>query len=304
MGVWLFLIARIQYARQMRIDLHRTFSEYTDASPDDEAEMLKIFLDRQTDGLTWADLHERPLTVVLGEAGIGKTFEFENEVERLRATGTAAFFLALNQLSDSESWNRALTGDESAYAAWTASDAPGYFFLDAIDEARLKSHADYKRALTVVQAALGPHLSRVRIAISSRVTDWASHGVRAQVEAHLAKPLERALATRGASLDQPLPPDDGSASLHESSRAGTPVEPFVVALDPLSNAEAHRCAGAFLLEEPEQFWAAVDDGDYGFMASRPLDLEWMTRLWNQRKALGLLIHFQNWAIWGRVHVEI
>ena len=49
----------------MHIDLRRTFSEYTDASLDDEAEMWKIFLDRKTDGLTWTDLHERPLTVVL-----------------------------------------------------------------------------------------------------------------------------------------------------------------------------------------------------------------------------------------------
>ena len=276
----------IQYACHMHIDLRRTFSEYKDASPDDEAELWKIFLDRQTDRLTWADLHERPLTVILGEAGIGKTFEFENEVDRLRAAGKAAFFLALNQLSGADSWDLALTGRQGDFANWAASDAPGYFFLDAVDEARLKSHADFERALTVVQNALSRHFSRAHIAISSRVTDWASPGVRAQVQTHLAKPIERALPPRGGTSEQPVPLDEAAADLLESGRGGTPVEALVVTLDPLSNAEAHRCAEAFGLADATEFWQAVGEGDYEFMASRPLDLKWMVGLWNQRKTLG------------------
>ncbi|MFI7720525.1 hypothetical protein ACIAM6_19375, partial [Acinetobacter baumannii] len=64
------------------------------------------------------------------------------------------------------------------------------------------------------------------------------------------------------------------------------VEAFVVALDPLSNAEARRCADAFALQDVELFWSAVEDGDYEFMATRPLDLHWMVSLWNQQKTLG------------------
>lgn len=247
--------------------------------------MWKVFLDRKNDGLTWTDLHEKPLTVVLGEAGIGKTFEFENEVIRLRAAEKAAFFLPLNQLSDAGSWDLALTGHKHDYAAWEASDALGYFFLDAVDEARLKSHADFERALTVVQHALSTHFSRVRIAISSRVTDWSSPRVRAKVEACLAKPIERALATRVAS-EQAISLDDALTVLLPAGSDSPKVEASVVALDPLSNAEAHRCAEAFALEDPERFWMTVEDGDYEFMATRPLDLKWMVGLWNQRKTLG------------------
>lgn len=248
--------------------------------------MWKIFLSLKNDGLTWTDLHERPLTVVLGEAGIGKTFEFENEVTRLRAAEKAAFFLPLNVLSDAGSWDLALIGHERDYATWAASDAPGYFFLDAVDESRLKSQADFERALTVVQHALSAHFSRVRIAISSRVTDWSSPRVRAKVEACLAKPIEQALATRVAS-EQAVSLDDALTVLLPATNGDSPkVEATVVALDPLSNAEAHRCAEAFSLESPERFWMAVEDGDYEFMATRPLDLRWMVELWNQRKTLG------------------
>jgi len=34
------------------------------------------------------------------------------------------------------------------------------------------------------------------------------------------------------------------------------------------------------------FWGAVEDGDYEFMATRPLDLSWMVNLWNAKHSLG------------------
>src|ERR1700751_4861170 len=133
----------------MLVDLHRSFSEYASASTDSEDEDWGAFLGLRKGGPAWSDRHARALVVVLGEAGIGKTIEFKHEVARLTAEGKAAFFLALNQLQDSGSWTLALTGCDDAYAAWAASTTPGYFFLDAVDEARLRSHADFERALTL-----------------------------------------------------------------------------------------------------------------------------------------------------------
>jgi hypothetical protein len=109
----------------MLIDLHRTFSEYASASTDGEDEDWGAFLGLRKGGHSWSDLHEKPLVVVVGEAGIGKTIEFKYEVARLTAEGKAAFFLPLNQLQDSDSWTLALTGCDDAYAAWAASTALG-----------------------------------------------------------------------------------------------------------------------------------------------------------------------------------
>lgn len=116
----------------MLIDLRRSFSEYASASTNGEEEDWGAFLGLRKGGQAWSALHEKPLVVVIGEAGIGKTIEFKQEVARLTAEGKASFFLPLNQLQDPDSWTLALTGCDDAYTAWTASTALGYFFLDAL----------------------------------------------------------------------------------------------------------------------------------------------------------------------------
>lgn len=268
----------------MIIDLYRTFSEQKDASADGNDLDWSEYLDRRKGRKTWTDLHEKRLVVVLGEAGIGKTIEFQSEVGRLREAGKAAFFIPLNQLSDAGSWSLVLNGHEMEFDAWAASDEIGYFFLDSVDEARLTSHADFERALAVVQRALGSNLTRVRVAISSRITDWSMPGVRTAIGVRLSKPIERAIAAK-AEVEAPLMPDSPTVVVPAVGAAPS-EEPFVVGLDPLSNSEARRCAAAFGLQDEEQFWTAVADGDYEFMATRPLDLRWMVVLWNQRTSLG------------------
>lgn len=246
----------------MIVDLHRTFSEHTDSATDnDDQDWSQFFLGQRQGHKTWTDLYEKRLTVVLGEAGIGKTIEFQNEVGRLQASGLAAFFIPLNQLSEADSWQLALTGRDTEFADWIAGDEIGYFFLDAVDEARLRSHSDFERALTVVQRALGSNLDRVRIAISSRVTDWSIPGVRSVVDARLVKPIERALAAK-APAEAPLTSPNSLTVAVPAVGAAPSVDAFVVGLDPLSNSEAHRCAAAFGLQEGDQFWLAVADGDY------------------------------------------
>ena len=269
----------------MIVNLHRSFSEHTTAATDSDEQDVSLFFDQHQGRLTWTNLHEKQLVVVLGEAGIGKTIEFQNEVNRLLAANQAAFFLPLNQLSDAASWQMVLTGHNAEFAAWAASEELGYFFLDAVDEARLKSHSDFEKALKVVQRELGQNLARVRIAISSRVTDWSTPGVRSAVATLLAKPIERALATKDAAETLPPSPDSNIGAV-PAIDVGKPVEAVVVRLDPLSKSEAHRCATAFGLEDEVRFWTAVADGDYEFMATRPLDLRWMVELWNQRRSLG------------------
>ena len=269
----------------MIVDLHRSFSEHTTAATDSDEQDWSQLFDQRQGHLTWTDLHEKPLVVVLGEAGIGKTIEFQGEARRLRCTGKAAFFIPLNQLADVDSWRLVLIGHDAEFDAWASSEELGYFFFDAVNEARLKSHAEFEKALMVAQRVLGPNLARAQIAISSRVTDWSTPGVRSAVETYLAKPIERALAAKKAA-ETPFTLPDSTIAAAPSVGTAPLVNAFVVGLDPLSNSEAHRCATAFGLEDEEQFWGAVADGDYEFMATRPLDLRWMVELWNQRRSLG------------------
>lgn len=267
----------------MIIDLIRTFSEYRESSSNDED--WSRYLDYRQGSRSWTDLRKYPIVVVLGEAGIGKTIEFQREVERHRSAGQTAFFIPLNQISDAESFQLVLTGHEAEFDEWVTSDELAYFFLDAVDESRLKSHSDFEKALSVVHRALGTNFARVRIAISSRITDWSTPEVRLAVDVRLTKPIERVRAAK-AAVGAPSTAPESLTVVTPAPNAEPPMEAFVVSLDPLSNSEARRCAAAFRLEDEQQFWIAVSEGDYEFMATRPLDLRWMVVIWNHRRSLG------------------
>lgn len=267
----------------MQIDLNRTFSVPHD-SPEGDSEDWSRYFGQGKNSIGWEDLHERPVTVVVGEAGIGKTFEFKNECLRMQSTKKASFFVALNQLVDTESWQRALVDQEAEYAQWRSGTEIGFFFLDAVDESRLKGQAAFGNALIVVRRELSDHLARVRIVLSSRWTDWNIKGVRSCVEKHLTKPIE--VAQRAAEVQtEPDFGEEGNDALPQPS-ATEKVEPYVVSLEPLSKAEATRFADALGVVDVDAFWGAVEDGSHEFMATRPLDLQWMVALWNARRSLG------------------
>lgn len=265
----------------MQIQLQRTFGEYTEPQlGDDEVDWHEYFGSKRG-RLTWKDLHQKQIVVVLGEAGIGKTVEFQMEAQRLTTAGRPAFVLPLNMLRTRDDWPLALGDMLERFSTWETSTDEGFFFLDAVDEARLQSHADFTRALSIVRSTLAPNVARVRIAISSRVTDWAAPDVAASVATQLLQPFNEAVVRANAELT----PVAEHGTVAESSGASV-EELFVVTLDALSREEATRCSRYFGLQDEVAFWTAVDDGEYGFMASRPLDLRWMVDLWNKRKALG------------------
>lgn len=268
-----------------QIDLLRTFSiakDYTEDSDD-----YLHYFGRRTDNnqLTWKNLHEKPVTVVVGEAGIGKTIEFKNEVQRMRQSGKFAFFIPLNELDEVASWELAFELARPAYERWKSSLEEGYFFLDAIDEARLTDHAAFKKALAITLANLKQHLDRVYIAISSRWTDWLIDDVRATVNDLLVAPIATARRTAKMLPDDEFSEEPPSVQVKEQAGEEEP-ETFVVKLEPLARSEANRLAEAWSVTDPHAFWAAIDDGQYDYMASRPLDLRWMVTLWNQKHSLG------------------
>lgn len=267
----------------MLIDLHRTFS-VPHESPEGDSEDWSRYFGQDKNKIGWEDLHERAVTVVVGEAGIGKTFELKNECLRMQSKKKASFFVALNQLVDTESWKRALVGQEVEYTQWRSGAEIGFFFLDAVDESRLKGQAAFENALSVVRSELSDPLARVRIVLSSRWTDWNIEGVRSCVEKHLTKPIQA--ARRAAQVQtEPNFGADGNDTL-ALPPATEKVEPYVVSLEPLSKAEATRYADALGVVDVIAFWGAVEDGGHEFMATRPLDLQWMVALWNARRSLG------------------
>lgn len=87
----------------------------------------------------WPDLFEMTPLVIIGEGRSGKTREFEEQVEMLRASGSDAFFLPLERLHDENLESAMLPEDVMAFERWKQSPtAVAYFFLDALDELWLR----------------------------------------------------------------------------------------------------------------------------------------------------------------------
>lgn len=63
----------------MPTELSRTFS--SERNPQNDDQDWSAYLGLTKGKLTWKNLHDKPLTVVVAEAGIGKTVEFELEVQ-------------------------------------------------------------------------------------------------------------------------------------------------------------------------------------------------------------------------------
>lgn len=231
--------------------------------------------------LSWSDLLKKRLVVILGEAGIGKTYEFQNRVKTLAAEGKAAFFLPLNQLDVPNGFRQALVEQSDRYERWLKNDEAGRFFLDAVDEARLNSPVALDRAVLAIRQALGPHLKRVSLYISSRITDWSVPGVQDVVRQHLLKPLIPA-----AAADTLIGAPTVKAVEIEKPAAAAATDLEVFTLDPLSVEDAKKLAQAFGATPIDAFWRQVEEGDYEFLATRPLDLQWLAARWKQTQALG------------------
>lgn len=269
---------------RMRIDLTRSFSTPSDGNED--AEDWLLYFRKSKSQYEWPTLHKHRVVVILGEAGIGKTLEFQNEVDRLQRNKQAAFFIPLNQVLDAASWALVISHLQPQLEHWEKSTDIGYFFLDAIDESRLTNHAAFERALRVISTALRPTLSRVRIAISSRITDWAVESVRDSVRTYLTGPIAEAIVANDPDTVEIVDGSGLRSNIVIQETPPDPVDAFVVSLDPLSLPEARKLADEFGVLDSANFWEAVEAGDYEHMATRPLDLGWMVNLWNRDRNLG------------------
>lgn len=248
------------------IELGRTFRELSLKSGDsDEVDYRLLGFGK---GLSWADLLNEHRTVILSEAGAGKTEEIRHAAQTLRHEGKPAFFLRLEHVADD--FEIAFEeGSLKEFDAWLASDEEGWLFLDSVDEARLREPKDFERAIRKIGSRLAAALQRTHVVLTSRGTAW--------------RPVtDLRLCQQHLKYVGPTREDDDA----QAETSGERHSFKIVALDDLGSEQVQIFARAKGLADPRPLVDAIERADAWSMAARPDDLSELVEYWTAHKRIG------------------
>ncbi|MGM9514231.1 hypothetical protein ACS5PK_08260 [Roseateles sp. DB2] len=185
--------------------------------------------------VAWAKVLKNRSSVIVAAANFGKTTEMRQQAAQLRAHGETAVFVALRQLADRGSLDKALTGaDRDAYRAWKAAPiSPITLFVDSLDEAAAGGKDESISHLVgdVADEMCWPN-EHVRWVISTRPAVLTA-GVFEKLSELLSKPAPKTIGRPGGSGGLGA---GGAASVAAEAEAPEPVRLFSMA--PLEDHQA------------------------------------------------------------------
>ena len=122
--------------------------------------------------LGWTELLKEHLVIVLGEPGSGKSWEFRSRCASLQEKGENTFLIELERLVAGTFESLLAPADWERFQKWLRGSQTAWFFLDSVDEAKIRRSADFYTALDKVVGAIGSAMGRARVLISSRISEW------------------------------------------------------------------------------------------------------------------------------------
>jgi hypothetical protein len=226
---------------------------------------------RQLRGLSaaqpWLELETGWRTVILADAGAGKTFEMQRRATALRETGKDAFFLRIENLVDGIE-SALEIGTPEALSDWLEGEAEGWFFLDSVDEARLESPVAFEKALRAFASRLGPSLHRAHVLVSSRPYAW-----RPRLDREL---IERLLPFRADQSSSETIENGHDAEDQAKEDLGSPK---VWWLQPLNREDIRFFALQRGAQDVDLFLDAIERASLWSLAERPFDLDDLIGAW-------------------------
>ena len=279
------------------IELERSFSIAVRSEMDGGKTDWSVWArGRRTGADDWSSVLENRRAVILAEAGSGKSVEMRAQTVKIREAGKFAFYVTVQDVG-----NAGLIGAMRApvvreFEAWKASDNPAWFFVDSVDEGRLKDVA-LTSALGQIADLITGAERRAHIVLSSRYSDWdfeADFADFAQIlqvapETVPEPPSEEIL--RHALKNSPLP------------EPVAPEPPVVYLMVPLDEPKVRLFAKGSDIRDVDAFVSAIEAGDLWRFARRPRDLEWMADYWRSHKALGTLAEMYEASLSARLRED-
>ncbi|HCG8599767.1 TPA: hypothetical protein NJ594_001828 [Vibrio parahaemolyticus] len=225
----------------------------------------------------WQEIIDEYRTVILSEAGTGKTEELKNLTLNLRAKGLPAFFIRLEDLmGDVE--DAFEIGNYEEFSSWVASENEGWLLLDSIDEARLTDPRDFERAIKKISRQITTTLDRVHIVLSGRTSAWRPKSDLSLCNDKL--PLNQKKRT-GNAKEAKNPTD--SISTSESDK--TTAFKFYQLVE-LSREQIKLFAENKGISDPAKLIDDIERVDAWGFTTRPQDLIELIEYWSVHNKLG------------------
>ena len=194
--------------------------------------------------------------VLLAPSGSGKSTEFQQQTERLRASGDMAVYCEAAAVAEL-GFEQALSAqDRNALDAWTRSSARLTLFVDAVDELHLRQR-HLRDVLRRLEAGLDLSRGTVLPVFSARNGSWST-----EYTAHVKRLLRR-------SSGDPDP------------RVRT------VTFEPIDQDAMRALVTAAQVADVDAFIRAFDEDELDALVDlRPCDVSLFVDHWNRRKGFG------------------
>lgn len=253
------------------IDLDRRFLPLTgNVSPEDSALLSYTELLEFGYVYSWEKLLKRRLVIILAEAGSGKTWELKHQVDILTSQNKIAFFVPLERLISTSFEAIIQQEDHELLRRWQDGTDEAYFFLDSVDEAKFRRPGDFFAALDNLRAAIGAkRLSRARIVISSRISEWQP-------------------STDMFEVTKRFNSEEATTSTRQETDSDRDKPILVVQLIPLDEDRVRTFVEAKGLTNSAEFLEALSASFAWEFARRPIDVEDLISYWQSYRRLGCL----------------
>ena len=229
---------------------------------------------------TWREIDTGYRTVILAEAGAGKTSEMLARAQYVEQEGRPSFFIRIEDIADAfeEAFE---VGSPEAFAQWLDSQDEAWFYLDSVDEARLDNPTSFEKAIRRFSRRIQHAQQRAHICVSSRPYAWRAKSDRELVLRYL--PFKKPLVKR--SSEEP-------GSIERGERPGDSLDVFF--LQPLEEEDIRRFAVHRSAPDIDRLIRELERTNLMAIAGRPFDLDEILDKWKARLALGgrreLLLH--------------
>lgn len=266
------------------VQLNRTFNELSPFTADsDSIDMERLF--QVGKPLGWSDLLNEYRVILLSEAGSGKTEEIRSTARQLRAQGKPAFFLRLENIASNFEFAFE-EGSHFEFDKWLSSDEEGWLLLDSVDEARLKSPADFALAIRAIGALISSAKNRTHIVITGRTSAWRPKTDYSLCVRHLPPPHQTILQTPSLTSSTDIQSFDVDTDSTKISTTENP-QPFkIVTIAGLDTEQIEIFIRARGIEDTKSFLKAVERANASSFTTRPQDLIDLADLWRDKKRIG------------------